>query len=77
MLRKLELDLNGYSKIIKLCEELNIDFMSTPFDLESARPSDSRLSGSIQSTPDFHRKVPYKVEHMQANDTRISKPLSM
>jgi len=37
MLRKLELDLNGYSKIIKLCEELNIDFMSTPFDLESAR----------------------------------------
>jgi N-acetylneuraminate synthase/N,N'-diacetyllegionaminate synthase len=32
MLKKLELDFDGYSVILKRCKELNIDFLSTPYN---------------------------------------------
>lgn len=34
MLKKLELDFEGYSVILKRCKELNIDFLSTPYNKE-------------------------------------------
>lgn len=35
MLKKLELDYEDYPELIKHCEENNIQFMSSPFDIES------------------------------------------
>jgi N,N'-diacetyllegionaminate synthase len=37
MLKKLELDRNAYAKILKLCGELEIDFLSTPYNFSDAR----------------------------------------
>ena len=34
MLKKLELDFEAYSVILKRCKELNIDFLSTPYNKE-------------------------------------------
>lgn len=34
MLKKLELDFEGYRVILKRCKELNIDFLSTPYNKE-------------------------------------------
>ncbi len=35
MIKKLELDKNAHSELKKYCEERNIDFLSTPFDMDS------------------------------------------
>jgi N,N'-diacetyllegionaminate synthase len=35
MLKKLELNDNEHTELIKHCKEINVDFLSTPFDLES------------------------------------------
>lgn len=35
MVRKLELDLNAHEQLFSYCQQKNIEFMSTPFDLES------------------------------------------
>lgn len=35
MLKKLELDISSHKELIAYCEEKNISFLSTPFDLES------------------------------------------
>lgn len=35
MLKKLELDENAHEKIVSYCEQKNIQFISTPFDMES------------------------------------------
>ncbi len=37
MLQRFVLKTKDYEKIVSLCDDLNIDFISTPFDLESAK----------------------------------------
>ncbi|QOP44884.1 N-acetylneuraminate synthase [Sulfurimonas paralvinellae] len=63
MIKKLELDLETHKELIKYCEEKNIMFLSTPFDLESiAMLNDLGLkifkipSGEITNLP-YLRKI--------------------
>lgn len=63
MLKKLELDLTAHKELIEYCKAINIEFMSSPFDIESIELLDKLgmetfkiPSGEIDNVP-YLRKV--------------------
>ena len=69
MLKRLELSFGDFVKIKEYCDKCDIDFMSTPFDLESADFLDELVSIYKISSGDITNKP--LIEHISGKGKRI------